>query len=185
MKNILLIFSAICFLVVFEQLYSDFSTKSSTALITVATVDPNASLSVIRHSREAHIGKGSTKIRLSPDSYTILASRDGMSSSKSISIKAKSEQNIYLNPRSVHSMVFANNTIASQNLQIIHLLPFVGPGLGFKITYSFSGPSNSQMTVVVTAPSAQNQQEALTWLKSVGINPGLYNLQFITAAITL
>ena len=184
-REVLLAYLALCLVVISQQLYSDFSTQADTGVVMVSASDSSAPISVISASRQANLGNGRIKIRLVSGSYTFAANSGKYSASQTKNIRVGNITNLYLQLQPTKHPVFASSIVASENLKLIRLLPFVGPGLGFELGYSFGGPNNSQMTVTITAPSLQNQQEALMWLSGVGVNTSLYSIKYITAPVIL
>ncbi len=184
-KNILLLFISIFVLITAQQIYSDFSTKSSTSLVTISTSDSASTITIYRHSYEANIGIGTAKIRLSSGDYTISATKSGESASQKIHISSSKPVSVSLKLAPILKPVIADSVMAKTNLELINMLPFVGPGLAYRITYSFTGVDNSEMSLTITSPSAQDQQDALNLLKDSGVNTDQYLINYVSAPVSL
>ena len=183
-NNIVAAFIVFVALLVMSQVYSDFKTLSDTKVVTISTNDPNSVISVVDHSRQAVVGKGGVKTRLPKSSYVVIAVDGSKEASKTVSVTNSSPLSIHLGLTPINTQVFANNAVAANNIALLKLLPFIGPGLDFEINYSFSGTNNSLLVINITAPTPQDQQYALAWLSSVGINTSLYDYNFVTAPVT-
>lgn len=73
------------------------------------------------------------------------------------------------------------NTAASDPL--IQKLPFDGPGLEYEISYTVQYDPKPQYTVTITSPTLQGQEDAIAWIKSLGVNPSNYIIEYSTQAV--
>jgi len=81
----------------------------------------------------------------------------------------------------------ANDALVKQDLKndpLIKLLPFVGGGLEFRVDYgTLPGSSSNVPEIYITAPTIQQQQDGVAWIKSLGYNPAKYAIKFVTGPV--
>jgi hypothetical protein len=69
----------------------------------------------------------------------------------------------------------------TQTAPLIKELPYIGPGLEFRVDYgNGTGANSSKIIIYITAPDQPSQQDALTWIKGQGFNPSKLDIQYIT-----
>lgn len=80
-------------------------------------------------------------------------------------------------------------TESVQNIQgdpLVQLLPFVGAGNSFYIDYTVESSNGTPYPVIsITAPTADDQQSAIDWIKSQGIDPAKYKIVYKTQDVKL
>jgi len=81
-----------------------------------------------------------------------------------------------------------NDTLAAKarkETPLIQYLPFVAGGFEYRVDYgTLPGSKNSLPVIYITAPTAQAQQDAIKWIKSLGYNPNDYTIKFVTAPVS-
>ncbi|HSX37155.1 MAG TPA: hypothetical protein VLG13_03545 [Patescibacteria group bacterium] len=71
-----------------------------------------------------------------------------------------------------------------QGDKLIQLLPFTSGGNEFNISYQVAYKDQKPIvTVTITAPSAQGQTDALSWIKSIGADPSKYTIEYVTGPV--
>ena len=72
-----------------------------------------------------------------------------------------------------------------QNIQsnsLVKLLPFFGPNFEYRVDYDINYATNpSSIVINITGPTAQSQQDAISWIKSQGYSINNLNINYITA----
>lgn len=152
-------------------------------------------------------GKSKTKvgsIYLSPGAHSIKASMAGFvdQTQKVTTTKSgKSELIIILTPSSfigsdwlashysedMYRQGLASKSIGaiskktSVDLPLLKELPYIGAGFAYRIDYGVSPTSSSNTQIIITAPDAQSQQDAVSWIKSKGYDPTAYDISYITS----
>lgn len=66
---------------------------------------------------------------------------------------------------------------------LLSKLPFIGPGLEYEINYTVQYSPTPLISVTVTAPTSAYQQEAISWIESLGVNPSNYHISYITQSV--
>ncbi len=67
----------------------------------------------------------------------------------------------------------------NNNNQLIQMLPFTSPNGLFEVSYT---NLNNNFNLIITAQNSSNQQLAIAWLESQGINTSYYKIQYINNA---
>jgi hypothetical protein len=70
-----------------------------------------------------------------------------------------------------------------QQLPLAKELPYIGPGLTYRIDYGEPLPGTSTPGVYITAPTEEGHQNALAWLTRNGYNPSGLHIKYIQAAL--
>lgn len=163
-------------------------------------VSPRVSTIVVDGSSKTHIGS----IYLSPGEHSIKASMAGFTdqTQKVTTTKVgKSELVIILIPSSsvgsdwlashysedlyrqgLASKSFsATSKKSAADLPLLKELPYIGAGFAYRIDYGIS-PTNSDNTqIIITAPDVQSQRDAISWIKSKGYDPSIYDIAYVTS----
>jgi hypothetical protein len=64
--------------------------------------------------------------------------------------------------------------------KLVQLLPFTGGGNEFQVSYSVTSiDQQPKLTIIITAPTQQGQEDGLTWIKEVGFNPVSYSINYV------
>ena len=80
----------------------------------------------------------------------------------------------------IASQQFDNNGAASaSNVPLIKQLPYIGPGLQFRVDYGVNpaGNSSTNPAIYIDAPTEAGKQAALDWIKSQGFD--LSTMKFV------
>jgi hypothetical protein len=69
------------------------------------------------------------------------------------------------------------------NVPFISKLPFLGPGLEFRIDYGQNGENDlgGNPAIYITAPTTEAQQDAITWIKNQGYDPAKLKIIYVTS----
>lgn len=86
---------------------------------------------------------------------------------------SKGEQQALLKPQLQYNETVENNALLSK-------LPFLGPGLAYEISYTLNPSNTSEPIIQITSPSSVGDQEALSWISSLGYNPATLHIQYIS-----
>ncbi len=195
MKKVLILISIIIFILIigFFIFENPFNNSSTLKIL----VTPTSSLIKLNNSTSS-IGIH----HLRPGNYTITVSHPGFKTqSKSFSIKKNNTKfiGIILQPNTAKTANFyqTNNyqeqmveAISSNNNltgaissvssePIIKYLPYIGPNLQYKINYSVDPKNSKTPYITITANNPQGRQDALSFIKSKGIDPTYLNIVFI------
>ncbi len=146
-------------------------------------------------------------IKVKPGTYKIIVTRNGFGSqSKTVKV-AKNKTvyvGIYLLPDSSSTSSWYSTHPGDQRIleaitgnefdsissqlsaytPLLKELPFIGPGLDFRIDYGNESGNKSNIPVIyITAPTAAAQQEGLTWIKSQGYDTSKLIIKYVTESI--
>lgn len=67
---------------------------------------------------------------------------------------------------------------AVRNLPFILKLPYLGPGLGYRIDYGGGAGENSKPVIYIKAKTEEDRLDALNWIKNQGVNPDTLQIIF-------
>ncbi len=89
---------------------------------------------------------------------------------------SKTQQQAIQSSQTQYAQDIANDPLLSQ-------LPYLGAGFEFYVSYIPSANPSAKPTITITAPDTPSQQDALTWIKSQGINTNNYSIRYVTAPV--
>lgn len=149
----------------------------NTGLLKVTTSDPDSTIAISRNSSQAvYIGQGSAKVRLDQGTYLVSASNNGTTvmSSTGVTDGQTSQINLDIAGQVKKEQYYGRLTTN---------LPSVGPAFTYKIDYYMTYANGQGVPVLtITAASDKAYQSALSWLRSVGINPSDFKIKVTKAA---
>ena len=162
-------------------------------------VSPRVATIIVDGKSKTGIGN----IRLSPGEHSIKASMSGFAEQTqkvSTTKDGKSELVIILIPSSVGSDWLANHysedmyrqglasksigTVSKKtntDLPLLKELPYIGAGFAYRIDYGISPTDSATTQIIITAPDAQSQQDAISWIKSKGYDTTVYDIAYVTS----
>ncbi len=75
------------------------------------------------------------------------------------------------------------STQSVQQVPLIQQLPYIDPGLTYRIDYGEPLAGTNVPGIYITAPTTQGQQAALQWIKDQGYDPSTLHIQYNTASV--
>lgn len=152
---------------------------------------------------KTHIKDGEQHVK--PGRHTVVASLAGFSSvTENVNVTSKSVAKLtfLLSPNSAAGYTYLQDNQAEQlqrealggqqfnstvqqavsSTGFIKELPYIGPGLEFRIDYGGGANSSGKPIIYITGETAQAQQDALTWIKYQGYNPSTMDIQYVTGS---
>jgi Flp pilus assembly protein CpaB len=187
-----LLIGYIIYQVVHKQVYS------ATIVITVAPTDATVTI----NGQKAHSGSNDVK----PGNVTVTAARTGFKSESQASVLVagttltiglaltsndastadwytthqKDQQAL---EKIVGTQYTQKSDAAVAQTPLIKELPFIGAGFRYRIDYGQPLPGTTDQGIYITAPNAEQQQEAVQWIKDAGYDPAKYHIKFITGNV--
>lgn len=186
-----LILLTILILVSFIGLAINNSIKNRTynATLTIEVAPTGSKIQI--NDKKGKVGKN----KLKPGKYTVTASKEGFEKvSKTVELSKNSQDYVGIvlesnsestknwyenNPKdqrlaeSVSSSQFDRNSEKISNDPIISKLPFIGPGLSWRIDYKNTN-EDGKVVLNISYFDDQDKADAIEWIKNEGLNPNNY-----------
>ncbi len=153
-------------------LFSYFNVLANDGKVTITTSQKSmVSYIYSANSEYQKLGTGSVVFSIKPGNYTLLFDYKNNLQYKNITVRKGGGQNF--------SVLIPDNNIKSENTnKLIKLLPYYGPGLEYSVTYTYNFSTGvATPLVTISYTSAQSLNDALLWLKQIGVSPNQVNLK--------
>ncbi len=163
------------------ELVSSVYVSQTTGILQIKPLGSGVFLTVERSGKQAvNLGRGETRVRLKPGAYQLLVTKNRNQDTKQFVIRNKSTTALSARAPVNHNKPSRADLEAIKLID--QLLPFTGPGFQYQITYTYTfNKAFSKPVIIITAPTAQDQQAAVAWIKSQGYDPSTMTIQYFTA----
>lgn len=181
-KRFILLISLLFILItIYEVTYTVFILNTTGTLVVNS---PGAFISIEQNDLQfANLGTSYNKVRLVPGSYNLILSKGFNQIVKPIFIKKNKTVKIDIMVN--NSQISTQSLIISNTNKAINFLPFIGPNFTYKIDYRYNvTPQVAIPVITITSPDDSGRESAINWLKAIGFNPNLLNIEYITGLPT-
>lgn len=178
-----LLISLLCLAVIIFSAYIVTSSINKTRGTGILEVNsPGAEITLTRPNYQSvNIGTSSIKVKLKPGTYELIATKNRSQATATVTISKGKTTSEILN---VNTQQASSSPYQEAN-NLIKKLPIIGPDSEYQISYKYTFSSSSAIpTIIITAPSSQNEQLALGWIQSQGFNLSDLNITYVNQNIT-
>jgi hypothetical protein len=155
-------------------------TSQTTGVLQLTSSTKQTYLTIDQPGRQAiTINTTSARLRLKPGTYQVTATSGLSQVTKNVVVRNKKLTKMTLTPVDLNSVP---KTYLIANRLIEQLLPFTGSNFEYQVGYEYQFSNTvAKPIITITAPTAQNQQAAVAWIKSQGYNTSSLNIIYILA----
>lgn len=167
----------IALLIIGLVIINDINIKNNSGVLNLITNGNLINITVQGKNNYA-VQSGKAKLRLKEGDYIIyVTNKNNKQTNQKVHVYKGQYQELNIQIPSDN----AKQDLYAYTNKFASLLPIIGPGGEFKITYQYQITSTQAIpTIVISSLTDKGKQDALHWIKNFGYNPNSLNLQYQT-----